>query len=54
MHQGKTMKNMESVIPFDDLKKYIKYAKNKIQPRLSQKASDDLINQYVNDRQKSH
>jgi DNA replication licensing factor MCM5 len=54
MHQGKSMKNSESVIPFDTLKKYIKYAKTKIQPRLSIKASEDLINQYVNDRQKSY
>jgi len=48
------MKNTESAIPFDTLKKYIKYAKAKVQPRLSVKASDDLISQYVNDRQKSY
>ena len=35
------------------LKKYIKYAKSKIQPRLSQKASENLISQYVSDRQKA-
>ena len=35
------------------MKKYIKYAKTKVQPRLSQRASDNLINQYVSDRQKS-
>ena len=27
MHQGKSMKNTESAIPFDTLKKYIKYAR---------------------------
>ena len=53
MHQGKTTKINESAIPNELLKKYIKYAKAKIQPRLSQIASDNLINQYVADRQKS-
>ena len=47
------MKAGESAIPFDLLKKYIKYAKNKVDPRLSQKACDNLINQYVSDRQKA-
>ena len=53
IHQGKALKNNDSVIPFDLLKKYIKYAKTKIDPRLSPKASENLISQYVTDRQKS-
>lgn len=35
IHQGKAIKNVDSAIPFEILKKYIKYAKTKIQPRLS-------------------
>lgn len=53
IHQGKAIKNKDSAVPFEFLKKYIKYAKNKIQPRLSQQASEQLINQYTSDRQKA-
>ena len=53
IHQGKAIKKDETVIPFDFLKKYIKYAKSKVHPRLSQVASDKLINQYISDRQKA-
>jgi DNA replication licensing factor MCM5 len=53
MHQGKSTKVNESAIDPKILKKYIKYAKNKVQPRLSQKASDNLTSQYVADRQKA-
>jgi DNA replication licensing factor MCM5 len=35
------------------MKKYIKYARNKIYPRLSQIASEKLQNIYVKDRQKA-
>ena len=36
---------------FDLLKKYIKYAKTKIQPRLSALAAEKLQHTYVSDRQ---
>jgi DNA replication licensing factor MCM5 len=35
------------------MKKYIKYAKNKVNPRLSAVASEKLQDIYVKDRQKS-
>lgn len=54
MHQGKATKTGEAAVPFAFLKKYIKYAKSKVQPRLSQIASEKLINQYVSDRQKAN
>jgi DNA replication licensing factor MCM5 len=54
IHQGKALKNTDTAIPFELLKKYIKYAKNNINPRLSPQASDQLINQYVADRQKAN
>jgi DNA replication licensing factor MCM5 len=53
IHQGKAIKNIESSIPFELLKKYIKYARNRVQPRLSALAADKLANQYVSDRQKA-
>lgn len=53
IHQGKASKNAETSIPFDIMKKYIKYARNKVQPRLSALAAEKLTNQYVNDRQKA-
>ena len=51
IHQGKALKNIEGAIPFDLLKKYIKYAKTKIQPRLSALAAEKLQHTYVSDRQ---
>ncbi|MCB0367909.1 MAG: hypothetical protein KDD45_00360 [Bdellovibrionales bacterium] len=53
IHQGKALKNKDSAIPFELLKKYIKYAKSKVQPRLSTISADNLVNQYVSDRQKA-
>jgi DNA replication licensing factor MCM5 len=53
MHQGKTTKSVESGLPFELLKKYIKYARNKVQPRLSAQASEQLVQQYISDRQKA-
>lgn len=54
LHQGRLQRNLETVdLPFDLLKKYIKYSRNKINPRLTQSASDKLVNIYVADRQKA-
>lgn len=54
LHQGRIQRNLETVdLPFDLLKKYIKYSRSKINPRLTQSASDKLVNIYVADRQKA-
>ena len=53
IHQGKAIKSTETDIPFDLLKKYIKYAKCKVNPRQSALASEKLQEIYVKDRQKS-
>ncbi len=53
LHQGKTAKTTESDVPFDLMKKYIKYARNRINPRLTATASEKLQAIYVKDRQKA-
>ena len=54
LHQGKISKDSDSIdISNDLLKKYIKYAKAKVNPRLSQNACEKLQNIYVADRQKA-
>lgn len=55
LHQGKIMtkETDENAIPFDLLKKYISYARNKIRPRLTQDAAEKLQGLYVEDRQKA-
>ena len=53
MHQGRIQKEIDSDIPFDVLKKYINYARNRIMPRLSPSACDKLQNIYIADRQKA-
>jgi DNA replication licensing factor MCM5 len=53
LHQGKAIKKTHTDLAFDILKKYIKYAKAKINPRLSALASEKLQEIYVKDRQKS-
>ena len=47
LHQGKSAKPVEGSIPFETMKKYIKYARNKIHPRLSLNASEKLQHIYV-------
>jgi DNA replicative helicase MCM subunit Mcm2 (Cdc46/Mcm family) len=39
MHQGKAIKKAHTDVSFEILKKYIKYAKSKVNPRLSLLAS---------------
>jgi DNA replication licensing factor MCM5 len=54
LHQGKiTRETHMSEIPFELLKKYIKYAKSKVNPRLSALASEKMQHIYVADRQKA-
>lgn len=53
LHQGKATKKTETDVPFEIMKKYIKYAKSKVNPRLSAQASERLQEIYVKDRQKS-
>ena len=54
LHQGKLPKNIESAdIEFDILKKYIRYARMRINPRLTIAASEKLQSIYVADRQKA-
>jgi DNA replication licensing factor MCM5 len=53
IHQGKKVLEIEGEIPFNLLKKYISYARNKIMPRLTLGACDKLQSVYVSDRQKS-
>jgi len=53
LHQGKIIKNAETDVPFEIMKKYIKYARTKINPRLTPIAADKLQNIYVIDRQKA-
>ena len=53
LHQGKNIKGAEGDIPFEKLKKYIRYAKSKINPRLYVNASEKLQKIYVDDRQKA-
>lgn len=53
LHQGRISKQTDTDIPFQILKKYIKYAKSKVNPRLSAIASEKLQEIYVEDRQKS-
>ena len=53
LHQGKSISSVQSEVPFDLLKKYIKYAKTKISPRLSPIAADRLQAIYVEDREKA-
>lgn len=53
LHQGRISKQTDTDIPFEILKKYIKYAKSKVNPRLSATASDKLQEIYIEDRQKS-
>lgn len=53
LHQGKIEKHDTGEVPFDLLKKYIKYSKSKVSPRLSSIASDRLQNIYVSDRKKA-
>lgn len=48
-----TKETDENAIPFDLLKKYISYARNKIRPRLTQDAAEKLQGLYVEDRQKA-
>lgn len=43
----------EDAIPFDQLKKYISYARSKIRPRLTKDAAEKLQGIYVEDRQKA-
>lgn len=53
LHQGKTMKATETAVPFELMKKYIKYAKSKIQPRLSVDSANKLQQIYVKERQRA-
>lgn len=53
LHQGKIQKHDAGELPFDLLKKYVKYSRNKVSPRLSAVACDRLQNIYVNDRRKA-
>ena len=54
LHQGFIHRDLDSIeIPFDLLKKYIKYARTKINPRLTQVACEKLHGIYVVDRQKA-
>jgi DNA replicative helicase MCM subunit Mcm2 (Cdc46/Mcm family) len=53
LHQGKIMKKSETDVPFDMMKKYIRYARNRINPRLTAIASEKLQRIYVDDRQKA-
>ena len=53
IHQGKLQKDIETEIPFALLKKYISYARNKIQPRLSHSACEKLESLYIKDRQRA-
>lgn len=47
------MKNSQTDVPFDIMKKYIRYARNRINPRLTPLASEKLQHIYVDDRQKA-
>lgn len=47
LHQGKAAKKTETDVPFETMKKYIKYAKAKVNPRLSALASEKLQDIYV-------
>lgn len=54
LHQGKINKDSDNIdISNELLKKYIKYSKAKVNPRLSQSACEKLQNIYVADRQKA-
>lgn len=55
LHQGKIVAKEvdEDAVPYDVLKKYISYARNKIKPRLTQDAAEKLQAIYVKDRQKA-
>jgi DNA replication licensing factor MCM5 len=54
LHQGKiTRETDHGEISFELLKKYIKYSKSKVNPRLSLSACEKLQNIYVADRQKA-
>lgn len=47
VHQGKKLNEIEGDIPFNVLKKYISYARNRIMPRLTPVACDKLQNVYI-------
>lgn len=56
LHQGKIMTREadDDAIPFDILKKFISYARNKVKPRLTQEAAELLQSIYVEDRAKAN
>jgi DNA replication licensing factor MCM5 len=54
LHQGKINHNSTPEITFELLKKYVKYAKSKANPRLTVNAAEKLQEIYVSDRQKAY
>lgn len=54
LHQGRISRDNDyNEIPYELMKKYIKYARSRVNPRLSPIASEKLQNIYVADRQKA-
>lgn len=54
LHQGRINRESVPEITFELLKKYIKYSKAKVHPRLSPLAAEKLQEVYVADRQKAY
>jgi DNA replication licensing factor MCM5 len=53
LHQGRTQRHESGELPFELMKKYVKYARAKVTPRLSITACERLQNMYVADRKKA-